>query len=457
MAMDLCTAAGLERGDVVAFVGAGGKTGAMFRAAKELVSQGYRVITTTTTMIWQPSAAQSRVVIVEPQEDRLLANTRRELSYGAHVTVAASPAKGGKLRGIQSSTVGRLSEMADIVLVEADGARGLSLKAPAPHEPVIPPSTTVVMPVVAVDAVGEGLTEGIAHRPERVAAVTGLSVGETITAEIVGRLLASTKGGLKAIPNHARVVCLVNKIDAEADLAAGREIARSCLNTSRVDSVLLAAVADDPPVRERWQRVSAVVLAAGESRRFGSTKQLLSLGDETLLGHVLKRVCASWASEVLVVLGHAAQRIGSALEDSSGGTAHRWRTVLAEGWAGGQSVSVKEGLAAVSSRSQAVIFVLGDQPDITGGLVNELLVRYAQTGAPIVAVEHGDQLLPPVLFDRSTFDELRCLSGDAGGREVVRRHIEEVERVVLPEACPFRDIDTPEDYSTLKAEGWRAS
>ncbi len=447
--MNLCAALKLQPGDIVAFVGAGGKTTSMFRAARELSGQGHRVITTTTTMIWPPLPTQSCEVVVEADETELLARTSRALSHEMHVTVVSRPTPAGKLKGVRPSVVARLAGLVDFVLVEADGARGRSLKAPADYEPVIPAEATIVIPVVAIDAVGRPLSNKIAHRLERVTHVTGLRVGEEVTAATLARALTAPEGGLKGVPEKARVLPLVNKVETEAGLALGREIARQCLSSRRVEAVLLGAVAGEPPIREKWKRVSAVVLAAGESRRFGSPKQLLPVGDGTLLGYVLKRVGSSWVHEIIVVLGHAAEEIESALGDSGPGGPFAWRVVVNDRWAEGQSTSLRAGLEAVSPQAEGVLFVLGDQPGVSADLINELLIRYARTGAPIVMCEHEGRLRPPVLFDRATFDELRGVSGDVGGREVARRHLAEVERVPARSGSPLVDIDTREDYEAF--------
>lgn len=455
--MDLSRALNVHLGDVVAFVGAGGKTTAMFRVAAELAARGHRVVTTTTTMIWQPLRTQSGSVIVESDESELLARVGRALAKERHVTVASYATQAGKLKGVEPTATEALACMADFVLIEADGARGRSLKAPADYEPVIPAAATLVVPVVAVDAVGQPLTDEIAHRVERVTRVTGLGAGEEISAATLASVLMDPGGGLKGIPARARVIPLVNKVETEADLALGREVARRCLTSQRVEAVLLGAVASEPPIREKWKRVAAVVLAAGESRRFGSPKQLLAVGGGTLLGHVLSRLSSSWVNEIVVVLGHAAEEIQGALADSGGAGHPPWRVVVNDRWAEGQSTSLRAGLEVVSPGMEAALFILGDQPHVTADLVDELLMRYARTGAPVVMSEHEGRLRPPVLFDRAVFDELREVSGDVGGREVVRRHLAEVERVPVRSGLPPIDIDTPEDYEAfLEMEEARA-
>ena len=261
--------------EVLSLVGAGGKTTTMFRLADELASQGWRAIATTTTMIWQEQAREP--LIVDAHTNRIIDRVQATLSDHHQVTVAAGVDEARrKLIGLQPSVVDALSALpeVDAVIVEADGAKGRSLKAPADHEPVIPSTTTLLVPVAAVDALGQPLDERLVHRPEIVSRLAGVELGALITPALMSTLLLHPLGGLKAAPGRARIVPLLNKVQ-NTYVDSAREVATSLLEEPRVDRVLLAAVAEEDPVKEVWGRVGAVVLAAGGSRRFGSPKQLL--------------------------------------------------------------------------------------------------------------------------------------------------------------------------------------
>src|SRR4030042_4535629 len=170
--MRLSRALEVNRKDVVSLVGAGGKTTTMFRLADELAAEGWKVIGTTTTMIWHEDRCES--VVLEPDATRLLEKVRAELTRHNRITVAVGLDEAqGKLIGVEPALVDALIALpeVDIVIVEADGAKGRSLKAPAAHEPVIPSSTSVLTPVAAVDALGQPLGERTVQRPESVARV----------------------------------------------------------------------------------------------------------------------------------------------------------------------------------------------------------------------------------------------------------------------------------------------
>jgi molybdenum cofactor cytidylyltransferase len=412
----------------------------MFRLASELVGEGWNVVTTTTTKI-RPER-RSELTIIESDPSALLEQARAALKEHSHITLASGVLQAeGKLLGMEPTTVDELVSLPemDAVMVEADGAKGRSLKAPAPHEPVIPSSTAILVPLAAVDVVGRPLDKSTVHRPERVAGLAGAELGETITPGHVSAVLLNPDGGLKNAPPRARVVPLINKV-SRGSLGTAREIAQSLLESQRVQRVLLAAVAMENPVKEVWGRLAAIVLAAGGSTRFGSPKQLLPWRGKTLLEHTVDTVLESSADPVVVVLGHEAERIGAVLGKRP------VETVINDAWASGQSSSVRAGLQALSEACDACLFVMADQPNLKSVLIDDVLDRYRRTLAPIVVPSHRGQRGSPVLFSRDLFPELLQICGDQGGRQVIERHEDEVETVEVSDRSLFLDIDTVEDY-----------
>jgi molybdenum cofactor cytidylyltransferase len=433
-----------KRGEVVSLVGAGGKTTTMFRLAEELASEGWRVVTTTTTMIRREG--RCGYTIVEREGDVLLEKARRALADFSRITVATAFSSADvKLIGIDPSLVDALIGLAEVdaVIVEADGAKGRSLKAPAPYEPVIPASTSLMLPVAAADAVGQPLDERYVHRPEIVAQVTGAKLGQIITPDLVSATLLHPDGGLKHAPPAAAVLPLINKV-SYARLETARQIAQALLQSSRVQRALLCAVAQEDPVKEAWGRVGAVVLAAGGSRRFGSPKQLLPWEGKSLLEHVVDTVLHSSVDHVVVVLGHQADSIGALVRD------RKVVTVVNEDWQRGQAGSVRVGLQAAQESCDACLFVLADQPHITSDLIDTVVARHRRTLASIVLPAYRGRRGNPVLFARALFPELLEMHGDQGGRQVIERHEHEVETVEVRDPSLFLDIDTVDEYQNAR-------
>jgi probable selenium-dependent hydroxylase accessory protein YqeC len=136
-----------------------------------------------------------------------------------------------------------------VTLVKADGARMRWIKAPAAGEPVLPGGVTTVLPLVSAKVFGQPLTAAVAHRLERVVAVTGAQPGERLTPDHVARLLTSEQGALQGV-GGATVVPIINMVNDQATREAAREAARQSLALSnRLARVVLARmIATDPVV-----------------------------------------------------------------------------------------------------------------------------------------------------------------------------------------------------------------
>ena len=193
-------------GDIVAIVGAGGKTTTMFALARALAKRGLRVMTTKSTTIHRPSLARAPKLLVVPP-----ASWRAELpaALDEHpvVTVVTAAPTPRRYDGIPPELAPQLLEAsgADVLIVEADGARRRLLKAPADHEPAMPSGATLVMPVACLAAVGRPLAERHVHRPELVAEILGVNLGTPLTVDHVLMLLLNPRAGRKSAPATARV------------------------------------------------------------------------------------------------------------------------------------------------------------------------------------------------------------------------------------------------------------
>ena len=192
--------------------------------------------------------------------------------------------------------------------------------------------------------------------------------------------------------------------------------------------------------------IAGVVLAAGQSSRLGRPKQLLPLQGEPLLRHTVGAILTSALDDLLVVIGHEAAPVRQAIADLP------VRIVFNPKFALGQSTSVRTGLHAWSPETDAVMFLLGDQPGIDPRVINALIANWRATNAPIVAPRYTDGIGNPVLFARSVFPELMTLEGDRGANPIVRAHQQRGLLDVLTVHHPAPpDVDTEADYTTLLA------
>jgi CTP:molybdopterin cytidylyltransferase MocA len=177
----------------------------------------------------------------------------------------------------------------------------------------------------------------------------------------------------------------------------------------------------------------------------GSPKQLLSIDGRPLLEVVVGHACASRLDDVLVVLGAAGDEIRRRVDLG------RARVVVNPDHASGMASSLRAGLAALDETVDRVVVILGDQPDIGGGLLNRLLDLQEQSGLPAAALSFNGLLHPPVVLERPLWGDLMSLEGDVGCRAVIRARPDLVASLVSRDDLHHPvDVDTPEDYRRLQ-------
>ncbi len=185
-------------------------------------------------------------------------------------------------------------------------------------------------------------------------------------------------------------------------------------------------------------RVAAIILAAGESRRFGAPKLLAPLDGKPLVQQVIDAASASRCDDVVVVLGHGADEVLAAVRLGRG------RTVLNPDYAKGQSTSLRVGLGAAGSADAAIV-LLGDQPRVTAALVDALIARQRATDAPAVICASGGRRSPPTLIHRALWAEISAQTGDRGARDVLAAREDLAVLEVTADLGSLDDVDLPGD------------
>ena len=190
-------------------------------------------------------------------------------------------------------------------------------------------------------------------------------------------------------------------------------------------------------------RVAGVVLAAGLATRMAGSKVTRPVDGAPMVARVVDAALGSGLDEVVVVVGHEAEQVSAVLRDRP------VRLVDNPHYAAGMSTSLRAGLHAVAPGSDAVLFLLADQPFVSSALIDRLLAAFAAGGKPIVRPWACGRPANPVLFAARLFPELLREEGDHGGRHVVERHPDDVHLVEVDDPRLCLDVDSLDDYESL--------
>lgn len=182
--------------------------------------------------------------------------------------------------------------------------------------------------------------------------------------------------------------------------------------------------------------VSAILLAAGESKRMGRLKQLMPLGNSTILEQTLDNLLGSKISDVIVVLGYKAEEV---VKKISG---RPIKMVVNPIYHQGMGTSIAAGLKFVDSQAQAVMLILGDQPYVDSSTINRLIDEFGNNHKGITIPTYKGKRGHPLIFARKYQAQLSRLSNDIGGREIIKEHPEDVLEVAVDCQGIVIDIDT---------------
>jgi len=226
--MDLKTAIAMGDSGVVSLVGAGGKTSLMYALAKELVAIEKRVLTTTTTKIFMPNVEESPVSIVSGVPGDIVVKAQSLLQDHLHLTVGCDylPEQ-GKLTGLNPEALLCIlqAKLFDFIIIEADGAAGRSLKACAPHEPVVPQFSDIIVSLVGLDVLGRPLDEKWVFRSELFSNITGLPLMHPVTESAISSILLHDAASIRSTIKATRKVVFFNKADSTRACISGEQVA----------------------------------------------------------------------------------------------------------------------------------------------------------------------------------------------------------------------------------------
>lgn len=203
-------ALGIQQGDAVSLIGAGGKTSLMFRLAQEARDRGDKVLVTTSTKIFIPES---------DQYDSLDLSGKLFLGLsvpapGIYVGGLPTPVP-GKITGVHMDLLSGQRKLFDLVLIEADGAATKPLKGWTSTEPVVPEFTDKTIGILDIQTIGSIICEALVHRLEIFSELTGGKVGERVTTDHLYRVIVHDKGMF--FQAQGEKILYINKVESAID------------------------------------------------------------------------------------------------------------------------------------------------------------------------------------------------------------------------------------------------
>ena len=244
--MKLHEALGISSGDVVAFVGAGGKSGAIVEVSDALTQAGSKVLVAPTTKMLTGEADRIGPLVLSEDAADLCSKVGKALSEAPAVVAGSGMLSKNRVGGIDPKRVGGLAGLADVVLVEADGSRRRPIKGTAEHEPAIPAIATLVVAVANVHALGKPVDQEHVHRPEVFSDLTNIGAGQSITPGAFATAIA--RGSLARVPEGTRTAALITGVEPGRIMSNASVITRELWRLG-VRNVVLTSLPTETPTQ----------------------------------------------------------------------------------------------------------------------------------------------------------------------------------------------------------------
>ncbi len=394
----------LEEGSITAVVGAGGKTSTCFRLAQSFQKN---VIITTTTRVGlnqYDGCARHFIVHTKPELDEALTHAGE-----IPLLLTCETRDGDTYRGPKPEILAYLLEIWQqrkfTLLIEADGARSLPLKAPADHEPCIPPESQTVIVVAGCAGIGSPINENTVHRPDSYVRLSGLKMGDTITPQAALRVLTHPQGGFKNIPTRAKKILLLNQAETPEIQATAGEIAKQAINLGFDRAIIasLDSIRPLPIVFVRFEPVVGAVVLDGDQLRYHSV-------DETIeqIEICQKRLEDAGCQSFQVIDPETNSEFTQKLKTL------KISRVTNPDWQLGKSTGYHQLMRKLTTRAGALILFDLGQVLPSGQLIQAILNAWQSRFASVVRPLIAGRRASPILYDQSVFPKFANLQGDQG-------------------------------------------
>lgn len=415
-------------GHIYSFIGAGGKTSAIKEIAGVLVSEGYKVVITTSTKISVEEFSDYKVDINKNLEINNLQNG---------INVQVSGIAGKKYQGYKKEELENLVHIpfGIVILIEADGSRRLPFKVPYDYEPVVPINSAKTFLFFSAKVMGEKISCENTYNLEKVEEI----LGQDNLIYSNDNIIKLVDEGWLADSGYRNLKVIINQGDAIQNNFIAKDLLKRIYNRFGIEAYLVS-IKEKKIYHSCYLRVGALILAAGEGKRMGDIKQLMEFNDSTFLEETIKKYNI-FAQEIIVTLGYHKYEIRSKIKELG----FKYQEII--GYKEGMSASFRE--AHILS-VDCLLVTPCDLPLIEENTIELLIKTYRINPGNIIVPRFKGKKGHPVIFPNDVQSSFSAIKGDIGARDIIKE--KGCIYVDLDDPGIIADIDTLNEYNKIKEE-----
>ncbi|MGL5232489.1 MAG: selenium cofactor biosynthesis protein YqeC [Fusobacteriaceae bacterium] len=457
----------IEKRDIISFTGGGGKTSLIFKIAEEL-SQNAKVLIATTTKIYTPVEEQYETLIINSEESEGCNETYLK-GKNRNIDILGSfiDKENGKLVGVSQKVLKNYLGKYDYILIESDGSARKPLKAWNESEPVTPEYATKIIGITNLDALGTFIKDSV-HRKELFCEKFNKNENDIVTLELIEEYLLKNEFfkiaslekcniNYNAISNSKiKKYIFINGVETleriNQCLYLGNTFAQNqelCNTVGNTVKITFGSILKDELYI--YEKVNAISLLSGFSRRMGKDKLLILYEGKYLMEHLLKKLTnIHFYQKVLVTTPDKIK----VLEDKKYSD---FIKIKNEEPQNGQSYSIKLGVESLNNSKlsnqdkKKYMFFTGDQPFLKEETILNLIKESlkVENFEKVVIPYIENNSFSPVIFPDKYKESLLIIKGDKGGKSVIKLE-EDIAKLNCTDLYEFIDIDTQEDLKYLE-------
>lgn len=418
----------IKGGHIYCFIGAGGKTSAIKEAAEVLAAIGYKVLITTTTKISIEEFSKYKIDYYQNLNINKIEN-------GINIQVSGTIGK--KYQGYKKEEIEEITfiPIDVVILIEADGSRGLPFKIPYEYEPVVPINTSKTFLLLSAKIIGEEISSNNTYNLEKVNTIIDKN-DMHYTHENILKLLY--EGWLKDT-RYANLKVIINQGDILKNDFIAKDILKQLYNRYNIGSYLVS-IKKKKVYLGFDDRVGVLILAAGEGKRMGRIKQLMDFGGSTFLEETIKKY-STYCQDIVVTLGFHKDVIKKEIKELG----FSYQEI--EDYKEGMSASFRE---TRSFNADYFLVTPCDLPLIENYTIEILLKAYRENEGKIIVPRFMGKKGHPVVFPISQQSSFKNIKGDIGARDIIKE--KGCIYVDLDDPGIIADIDTLNEYIKIKEE-----